>query len=298
MRFVTAFLALTLLIATAATAGAQKKAQNFPDVIPLPNGWAPEGIAAGPGNDLYVGSIPSGGVLKVDARTGKTTQVVPRQEGRSAIGIKVDDGRIYVAGGMTGRAFVYDAKTGATIANVKLADAPTFVNDVTLTEEKAYFTDSRRPQLYVLDRETNTATTLPITGDLVYDDNPNNNEANGIAATPDGKTLYVIQSNTGKLFTVDPQTGRSTFIAGGFTNGDGILLHGQTLYIVQNRLNKIAVLNLKTNTVTTTITDSDFDVPTTIARKGNALYAVNARFGTPVTPQTEYDVVKVSRPKK
>lgn len=39
--------------------------------------------------------------------------------------------------------------------------------------------------------------------------------------------------------------------------------------------------------------DDDFDVPTTIARFGSALYAVNARFGTTPTPQTEYDVVRV-----
>ena len=299
MRFVTLLAALALLVATAATAGAQKKGKSFPDVIPLPNGWQPEGIASGNGNDLYVGSIPSGRVLKVNAKTGKTTQVVPQQEGRAAIGIKFDDGRLYVAGGPTGSAFVYDATNGATIANVKLTDATaTFVNDVTLTDTAAYFTDSRQQQLYRLDRATNTATTLPITGDLQYDDNPSNNEANGIAATPDGTTLYVIQSNTGKLFTVDPQTGTSKLVAEGFPNGDGILLHGQTLYVVQNRLNKIAVLDLKTNTVTKTITDSDFDVPTTIARKGNSLYAVNARFGTPNPAAAEYDVVKVAAKKK
>src|SRR3712207_7926469 len=50
----------------------------------------------------------------------------------------------------------------------------TFVNDVTLTERAAFFTDSRQQQLYRLDRNTNTATTIPITGDLQYDDNPNN----------------------------------------------------------------------------------------------------------------------------
>src|SRR3712207_5670446 len=101
-----AFLALTLLLL--ATAGVATAKKNSLDVIPLPNGWAPEGIASGPGNDLYVGSIPTGGVLRVDAKTGRTAQVVPAQDGRSAIGIKVDGGRIYVSGGATGRLFVYD----------------------------------------------------------------------------------------------------------------------------------------------------------------------------------------------
>ena len=41
------------------------------------------------------------------------------------------------------------------------------------------------------------------------------------------------------------------------------------------------------------LTDPDFDVPTTVARLGLRLYAINARFSTPPTPETPYDVVKV-----
>ena len=37
------------------------------------------------------------------------------------------------------------------------------------------------------------------------------------------------------------------------------------------------------------------DVPATIARIGSALYAVNARFSTPPTPDTDYAVVRVDR---
>ena len=100
----------------------------------------------------------------------------------------------------------------------------------------------------------------------------------------------------------DPATGVAMRIdLGGQTapNGDGILLHGQTLYVVQNRLNQIAVINLSPDLtsgfVARVITDPAFRVPTTIARFGDALYAVNARFGTPPTPDTDYDVVRVDR---
>jgi hypothetical protein len=48
-------------------------------------------------------------------------------------------------------------------------------------------------------------------------------------------------------------------------------------------------------TVERVISDPRFDVPTTIARKGSRLYAVNARFTTPPTPSTTYDVVGVRR---
>jgi hypothetical protein len=46
--------------------------------------------------------------------------------------------------------------------------------------------------------------------------------------------------------------------------------------------------NLDSGTITSTITDPDFDVPTTIDEFGHRLYAVNARFTTPPTPTTPY----------
>ncbi|MBA2294465.1 MAG: hypothetical protein H0W16_04960 [Actinobacteria bacterium] len=48
-------------------------------------------------------------------------------------------------------------------------------------------------------------------------------------------------------------------------------------------------------TVERTITDPDFDVPTTIDRFGNHLYAVNARFGTPNADTATYAVVHADR---
>jgi hypothetical protein len=111
-----------------------------------------------------------------------------------------------------------------------------------------------------------------------------------------------VQSAQGKLFAIDPKTGDTDEIAlsgGDVANGDGLLLHGRTLYVVQNQLNQIAVVRLSRDwsegTIVRTITDDDFDVPTTIARKGRWLYAPNARFGTTPTPDTEYDVVRVRR---
>jgi hypothetical protein len=82
-------------------------------------------------------------------------------------------------------------------------------------------------------------------------------------------------------------------------NGDGVLLDGRTLYVVQNRLNQIAKIRLdrrlRSGRVVARITDTDFDVPTTIDEFGEKLYAVNARFTTPPTPTTTYSVVKVRK---
>jgi len=80
--------------------------------------------------------------------------------------------------------------------------------------------------------------------------------------------------------------------------GDGLLLRGRTLYVVRNQLNQIAIIDLapdlSSGEVVGTITNPNFDVPTTIAAFGNALYAVNARFNTPPTPSTTYSIVRVA----
>ena len=85
------------------------------------------------------------------------------------------------------------------------------------------------------------------------------------------------------------RTGHATKItlvgAADVVNGDGLFRIGRTLYVVQNRLNLISVFDLDskatTATLTGTITDPRFDVPTTAARFGNRLYLVNARFTSP-----------------
>jgi sugar lactone lactonase YvrE len=293
-----------LVIACAALAAPAALAKgSFPELISLPNGFQPEGIAIGTGSTFYVGSIPTGAVFAGDLRTGVGKVVVPGATGRAATGLEYDHGRLWVSGASTGKAFVYNATSGALIREYQLAtgSGATFINDVVVTTGAAYFTDSNRAVVYRIARAKNgspgAATTLPLTGDFQLVSGFN---LNGIDATPDGKTLLAVQSATGKLFTIDPSTGTTKAVdLGGstLTNGDGILLHGKTLYVVQNQDNKVAVVTLASDltrgTVTRTITDPDFDVPTTIDRFGRRLYAVNARFGTATGPNATYAVVQV-----
>jgi sugar lactone lactonase YvrE len=294
-RSIAALVTLAALVVVAvATAAA------FPARIELPNGWQPEGIAAGQGNTLYVGSIPTGAVRKVNARTGRSTTFVRAREGRSAIGLKALGRRLFVAGGATGKAFVYSTRTGRPVADFQLAPAGegTFVNDVTVTRDAAYFTDSRRQVLHVVPRDLSGARDLPLP-DIALQEGIN---LNGIVATPDGDTLIAVQSNAGLLWRIDAASGRATQIdLGGATvaNGDGLLLTGRTLYVVRNRLNRIAVIrlagDLSSGSVKREIRSARFDVPTTIARLRGRIYAVNARFGTDPTPTTEYWITRVRR---
>jgi hypothetical protein len=289
---------LALLVTVAAPVAAAPA--GFPDRIVLPPGFQPEGIDVGRGTTFYVGSIPTGAVYAGDLRTGDGDVLVPGGPGRAAIGVEEAGGILWVAGGPTGMAFLYDATTGDDIAQVTLTAGPTFINDVVVTQQAAFFTDSVNPFVYRVDRATLEVTAIPLTGDLVYTTGFN---VNGIEATPNGRTLILVQSNTGKLFTADAATGVTDEIdLGGesVASGDGILLAGKTLYVVQNFANLIAKVelapDLSSGQVVSRTGNAGFAVPTTIARFGNRLYAVNARFGTPPTPSTTYDVIGLFRP--
>lgn len=302
-RILTVLAALALLVAAPASG-----TRSFPDVIPLPTGFQPEGIDVGFGHTFYVGSIPTGAVYRGDLRTGEGSVLVPPRADRAAIGIDVDDQkRIFVAGGPTGNAWVYDGRTGAELASYRLATGPpTFVNDVVVTRDAAWFTESQGAVLYRVPLGPGGALgsqadveTVPLTGDFELAAGFN---TNGIDATPNGKTLVIVQSNLGRLYTVDPGTGaadRIELTGGDVTLGDGILLDGKTLYVVQNRLNRVAVVvvtrKLTAGTITGFLTDPALDVPTTIAEFKNAIYAVNARFGTPSPATASYSVVRLEK---
>jgi sugar lactone lactonase YvrE len=306
MRVLGSILA-ALVAASIAVLGATAQTTPFPETIALPNGWQPEGIATGKGASFYVGSIPTGAVYRGNLRTGEGTVLVQGGEGRAAIGLKVDRrGRIFVAGGPTGKAFVYSATDGGSLATYTLTTKETFINDVAVTRSAAWFTDSVNQVVYRVPLgkrggvpAQSEVQTVPLTGDIKYQQGFN---VNGIAATPNGKRLVIVQSNTGMLFTVDAATGGTGQIdlgGGNVANGDGILLRGKTLYVVQNQQNQVAVIKLASDfasgQITGTLTDPDLDVPTTIASFGSRLYAVNARFGTEPGPTVPYHVVQLPK---
>jgi sugar lactone lactonase YvrE len=290
-----------LFLSASIAIGAGGGGSALQDRIDLPNGWQPEGVASGQGKRLFVGSIPTGAVFRVNARTGEGEVAVPAAGGRSAIGLKANRReRLYVAGGETGQAFSYNGKTGADRGSLQLAPPgeTTFVNDVTLAPGTAYFTDSERPVLYAVERDMSSVEELELRG---FKPRPGI-DLNGIVDARRGRTLIAVQMNVGRLWRIDAHSGKARKIGLGgdkVVNGDGLLLRGRKLYVVQNQDNQIAVVrlerNLKRGEVVRRIRDEDFDVPTTIAAVGRSLYVANARFGTDPTPDTEYWLTRVGR---
>lgn len=287
-----AVLAATL-VAPTASAGT-----SLPTTFPLPNGFQPEGIAVGPGPFAYFGSRGDGSIYRANLLTGRG-RIISQGPGTPSVGVKTDArGRLFVSGGTGGDARVVDTRTGRVLRSYQLATGTAFVNDVVLTPSAAWFTDSLNQVLYRLPLRGGKlparAETVPITGDLVYQAGFN---ANGIARTPDGKGLIVVQSNTGGLFRVTTSGVSTRIDAPSMTNGDGLLLRGRTLYVVRNQLNLVAVLRLDRHATAARqvdeLTDPRFDVPTTVAAFAGRLYLPNARFNTPPEPTTPYQVVAI-----
>ena len=299
MAFLAALLAGLLTVAAPVSADSNA----YPDVIALPDGFFPEGVAVGTGHDVYAGSLANGAIWKGDLRTGAGEILVPGIEGGIAVGLAFDDrsGSLFVAGGPTGTATVYDGSTGATLAQVSLGAG--FINDVIVTRTAAYFTNSFAPEIYEVPLDpqggvVGPVRTIPLSGDFVFV--PGGFNGNGIEGTNDGASLILAGSAASELYTVDPATGVATTIDLDVSvTGDGLVLLGRTLYVNENGLNRIAVVelsaDLSSGTVVEYLASDAFDVPTTSARFGSSLYAVNAKFGTPATPTTPYEIVRVDR---
>jgi len=271
--------------AAAAPAAERPARYTFPG-----EGVFPEGIGIA-GDVFYVGSTADGTIYQ-----GRLDQpeLEPFLDGggdqrTTAVGIKVDpQGRLFVAGGDSGLVFVYDTASGDLIRSYATPGAPgTFVNDVVVTATGVYVTDSLRPVLSLIRTTPSGLGEIEPFVDFsqtafAYGEGFN---ANGIAATADGRYLVIVSSNTGALYRVDTETRAvSPVDLGGMTvpNGDGLVLDCTTLYVVQGASQAIAVVTLEPDLargrVTATITDDTLDHPTTAALDGDRLLVVNSQF--------------------
>lgn len=303
-RFVVA-LTVAAVLALAGLASTVSAAAHT-GVIQLPGATSAEGLARGAGSTFYAGDLLKGDIYRGDIHRGTASLFIDAPDGRNAAGMKVDlrDHLLFVAGAFTGQAYVYDTRTGATVATFQFADpadGPTMVNDVVITHGVAWFTDSMRPNLYRVSighhGSFGTPSTMVVSGPAA--DLSGAFNLNGIAAAHGGKTLIVSHSGDGTIYTIDPKTGASAAIAGAnLPNIDGILLDGGHLWAVQNFSNQVTELRLDRHLtsakVERVITNPGFEVPTAVARFGGQLAIVNAKFDTGFPPTaTSYEVVVV-----
>jgi hypothetical protein len=311
MRLITPFVSAVLVSVLVAPAFAAPR----PSSIPIPDDFQPEGIAVGDGNTFYVGSLRDGDIYRGDLRSGAGALLVDNAPGagRVSAGMRVDRARdwLVVAGGPTGHAWVYGTGDGSTVADLALGPpGVAFINDVAITSDALYFTDTFAPRIYKVPIGANGTfgATQPIvvTGPAAA---IGGFGLNGIDSTNRG-WLLVDHTALGILALIDPATGVSTQIAltgPGLVAGtlDGLQLEGRTAWVVQNSANSVARVELSpdltSGRVVEVITSDLFRVPTTVARHGSTLALVNARFdlgfpppfGPGAPPGTDFDVVQI-----
>lgn len=283
--------------ATATTAETTRETTSPTIAFALPGGRVfPEGVACDPASgNFFVGSTEDGTVFRGNVRSGAAGAEVflpPGADGRDAVtGLKVDErGRLFVAGRRTGRAFVYDATSGRLIKALRTPPSErTLINDVAVTDDAAYFTDSFRPTLFRVPLTANGVGEmepwLDLTGTpIAYGTGFN---LNGIAATPDGRFLLAVHYDAGDLYRIDTRTREVTRVDlgsrnGTLTTGDGILLDDQALYVVRGGPGEIVPVNLSADLTRGEVGEAfshpSFRAPTTIAACGDGrLLVVNSQ---------------------
>ena len=299
--------------------------EAFPKIVSALEGAPPEGFAIGKGHTAYNGSI-DGSIYKVNLRNGQGETLVEAEPDFDVfagdcykLGMRVDprSNYLFVAGCINGDAYVFDADTGQSIMEYQLDDSGnSVINDIAITQDAVYFTDFGQPFIYRLPLSKNgripsaedAATAILLTGDFEVGDNFYGAFANGIVATPDGKTLIIGNSGTSKIFRVDPTTGHADEIIVdpplvGFL--DGIVLHEGVLFILtpdgtfacppEDRI-QVVVLDdeMLTGNLVGTITDPAMDGIASGAMHGDSLYVNNARYCDFPGPPTEYWVTKLN----
>jgi sugar lactone lactonase YvrE len=286
---------LALLVPTALPATASAPSRD--DVIVLDGATSAEGIAAGEGTTFYAGELMSGDIFRGDIGDRKAKRFIDVPDGRFAVGMKADvrNDLLFVAGGPTGKAYVYNTETKETVAELTLSTKEgAFINDVTLTDDGAWFTNSKYGELYLVKvsrwgEVRKNVRTLTVLGEAGAALQPADFGMNGIAAVRDGRVLIVAHTKNQALYTVNPRSGESSRIKGSnLAFVDGILVKRHTVWAVQNMSNQISRLELSDDlssfTVKDVITSKHFDIPTTVARFGDTLAAVNAQFNRPASP--------------
>jgi hypothetical protein len=288
---------------------------RYPARIDLPNGFAPEGIERGRGRSVFVGSVVDGAIWRGDLRTGSGAVIAEGAAGRASLGMAYErrEDRLWVAGAGPGFGFgrgdvrVYDASSGELLESYLPPGEVGALNDVAITADAVFVTDSFNPQLVRIPLpedgslpSENAATLLPVTGDFAQTEGQPN--LNGIVARCGA--LVVAQTSTGTLFRVDPETGIADEVElrnGSLPRPDGLELRRNTLYVVGGGMVTVVRLRdeLARGTVRGVITDPGepgqplLDVPTTATVAADRLWVVNARFTTERTPGTEYWITRL-----
>ena len=317
MRSLRLFMTLALLSTVAsvcAAAGVGSASQLTPSAsngptIALPLGFHPEGITGGYARYAYVGSLYDGAIYQVDLKTGQGEVLHAGKEGEISVGLAYDarTNYVYAAGGPTRKIRVFDGADGQLKATFFVPEAG-FINDGIITRDAAYFTDSFMSVIYKIPlsktgRLSQQVQIIPMFGDYDFVDGGIN--WNGIESFDKGKTLVLVNYETGELVRVNTQSGQTEVIRiknGDLMLGDGLLRVENKLYVTRgsNQIDELLIDHRSHSAeILRSFVNTRFRTPSTSAYFKGVLYTVNGRFDVAPAPFlapsdrfVEFDIAK------
>ena len=259
----------------------------------------PEGVAFDKRSKaFFVGITADGAIYRGTLGSDAVAPYLPGATGKSAVGLKVKRGKLYVAGGATGSITVYDIATKAQVAKFETGSGG-FLNDLQVTRRgDVYVTDSFRPTLWHVTADqvkagSGTPQALDVSA-IPYEGGGAFN-ANGIVAKS-ARKLIVVDTNSGKLFRIklgeDGGSIDSIDEIKGATvpGGDGMLLDNGRLVVVQGDPAQLSFLKLRKSArrakLERTQTSDKLRGPSTVDRATGLYLVVNADFNTSTKPFT------------
>lgn len=251
----------------------------------LPEGFEyPEGIAVDPATGrAYVTATPSGAVAVAEPDADAASIWLPAgTDGRTyTFGIEFDRDSVWLVSPPA----IWEYGVDGVMRGHHVADSDG-LNDLAVTEQGVYVTDTDRAVLWFLPRGSSADEPLvPI--DLST--NGPVGQLNGIEALEDG-TLVAVHFFNGNLFHIDarsPSEGITveTIDLGGFrlTYGDGMRALGDVLWVTRGRasdsVDRVTLCPSHTcGTVVAGAKDPALSFPTDVEIRGDQLLVVNSQF--------------------
>jgi sugar lactone lactonase YvrE len=253
----------------------------------------PEGVAWDPSTQtFFTGTVGDGTIYRGSLRD-ETVDVWLESEAGQAVGMKVDHGLLFVAGGMTGTITVYDIDSATVVATFETGGGG-FLNDLVVTKAGIFVTDSFRPTLWhvtwdQVEAGGGTPSAIPLAPEIPF---TGGFAANGIVAFQGGRELIVVHSGNGNLYRITfTDDGREIIeIDSPPVHGDGLLVDQGMLIAVIGDDKELAFLDLSADHTAASFlfsrTDTTFQRPSTLARAHNYYLVVNADFTTSTPPFT------------
>jgi hypothetical protein len=256
-----------------------------------------------PSRSFLVGTYHDGTIYRGRLEDPTVPVYIEGRRGQTVNGIKIANGRLFVAGGLYGDVRVHDLETRELVGEFDTGSGGWLVDMAVTGAGDVWVTDATRPVLWHLTPELVAAgsgapTPLPLGPEISYVATPDN--VYGIVAVTDSR-FVVVKHVDGTLYRVDvdPQApgGRTITPIDGATvrQGQGMVLEGRRLIVADYA--GVSVVELGEDMlharVVEQLRDPSFRATASVVHVGDRYLVVNAGGSAAPPPDTVVSVPAV-----